>query len=75
MPSYEIRAIVEWSDEDGDHREVLVRDTEHHLYRRFEAEPGEDVVRTASKHLSVEEKEVHVPAHIDMEVRRRTGRP
>lgn len=61
---YEIRGIAKWTNEEGKHVQVTVRDTDDWLYQTFEVDPNADLVSEVAKHLNVEKDEITLPKHV-----------
>jgi len=70
LQSCEIRGIIEWDDEDGEHREIVVRDTNNQLYVSFEVNPNANLVLEVVKELDVEKDQVILPKHVKEGVKR-----
>jgi len=64
MRPYELRAVVRWTDEKGEHAQAVVRDTKHWLYKRFEVDPKRPVLQQVAERLKVKREDIEVPAHI-----------
>jgi len=59
--------VVRWRDERGEHAEIVVRDTEHWIYRWFEIDPKRPVTGQVLEHLKLKPEELKVPDHIKLE--------
>ncbi|MBW2673897.1 MAG: hypothetical protein JRD89_10870 [Deltaproteobacteria bacterium] len=64
MPQYELRAMVRWMDEKGEHVQVVVRDTKSWLYRSFKVDPKRPVLKRVAECLKVKEKDIVIPSHL-----------